>query len=417
MHARRVKGSFSSCCCILLAICVMLDRRPRWMHSPDEGMSKLPFRKVVQVKKSLHLVSPVSSTEMIYLLLRVGSPVNQQCNVRKWTALHYAVYAHQIRYAKVLLESGASTTLKDQAGRTPTELSRQCKCSKQMQRLLELQEKRQILSEEKWIPLALPPFAIATTCFLATVNLPHARRCKPIIALILIISLIFLVWSKTQMAGSGGVARQFFPLIARSYCFWNALALLVLCLSQMQTAGYLAVLLLTLLYLIGILTSVRMIRSAPGYVTSTDEDFKKLLDELGNLPFESCDQPPYEYRNFQRSVCFKCGLRTLEATHCKICDRCVSHFVKHSSWLHKCVGKRNHQNYLYSTAVHAMFHMCVALIIAFRLRGSAKPYSSLIRIALFDSLLMSCVFTNLTIRHCYQTDMTMSRFCMRPSSR
>ena len=69
-----------------------------------------------------------------------------------------------------------------------------------------------------------------------------------------------------------------------------------------------------------------------------------------------------------QSMCYHCNIqRPMSKTtkHCKICNKCVSHFDHHCMWLDTCVGARNYASFfllVLSASVFTGLHFCVTVV-------------------------------------------------------
>ncbi|ETE67785.1 Palmitoyltransferase ZDHHC13 [Ophiophagus hannah] len=73
-------------------------------------------------------------------------------------------------------------------------------------------------------------------------------------------------------------------------------------------------------------------RTDPGFITSTEEEIKKNIINLGE---SGC----LDFRTFCTSCLIKKPLRSI---HCHTCNSCVARYDQHCIWIGRCIGVGNH---------------------------------------------------------------------------
>ena len=98
--------------------------------------------------------------------------------------------------------------------------------------------------------------------------------------------------------------------------------------------GYINSIINLCLFVINLLVYVLLILKDPGYKIN-----EILIKESnGNYPLKSKVLENVDVRNY----CPKCFMqKTINLTHCYICDKCVIGYQHHCFWINKCIGKNN----------------------------------------------------------------------------
>uniref|UniRef100_A0A8C6VNW4 Palmitoyltransferase n=1 Tax=Naja naja TaxID=35670 RepID=A0A8C6VNW4_NAJNA len=216
----------------------------------------------------------VIGREPTNFLVKFNPSVNAVDNIEKNTALHWAVIAGNVNAIDVLLDAGSSLDIKNVKGQRPLDLALQTK-----NRII-----IQILNEEEKIRIR------RTSVFLRFLERNEY--------LLLFGSSLLLIWTVGYVA----------TLNSDSWLLKGTLLMFVL-----VTLSFFA-------------------RTDPGFITSTEEEIKKNIINLGE---SGC----LDFRTFCTSCLIKKPLRSM---HCHTCNSCVARYDQHCIWIGRCIGVGNH---------------------------------------------------------------------------
>ncbi|KAM3854069.1 palmitoyltransferase ZDHHC13 isoform 3-T3 [Vipera latastei] len=216
----------------------------------------------------------VIGREPTNFLVKFNPIVNAVDNIEKNTALHWAVIAGNINAVDVLLEAGSSLDIKNAKGQRPLDLALQTK-----NRII-----IHILDEEEKIRIR------RTSMFL--------RFLEKNEFLLLFGSSLLLIWTIGYVAS----------LNSDSWLLKGSLLIFIL-----VTLSFFA-------------------RTDPGFITSTEEEIKKNIINLG-------ESGSLDFRTFCTSCLIKKPLRSM---HCHTCNSCVARYDQHCIWIGRCIGVGNH---------------------------------------------------------------------------
>ncbi|CAG8524922.1 4836_t:CDS:10 [Scutellospora calospora] len=243
------------------------------------------------------------------LLLRLGASV-KKTDAAQFTPLHWAMIKGHQTCIRKLIEAGAEIDLKEENGKTPSDIAREMKSDRIWEKALnesgikgDGKRKEYMFGKRttKTIIFFLP-FFLLFTVFNTLVYYPWYIG-LPIIILefmacyVLIVK--FLIRAQTPEAL---VQTPYITSLFQASAFWAALI-------------------------------------DPGFIQTLPlhhEKQKQLIVDLANKGMLD-----------SRHLCITCLIKKpLRSKHCKICNRCVARFDHHCPWIHNCIGVRNHRSFM-----------------------------------------------------------------------
>ncbi|NWH66804.1 ZDH13 Palmitoyltransferase, partial [Geococcyx californianus] len=266
-------------------------------------------------------------------LLKFNPSLNAVDNVQKNTALHWAIASGNASAVDLLLEAGASLTIKNGKGETPLDLAYQSLnrlvvyMVKEEERMRSRRNNRLLKIVEKYELFLLLASSLAWMWAIGYVmNLSSdSWLLKGGLLLFLLFGMALFV-------------RQFVGLKNLRYLPTAFLLSSVFWMSVTWFFWFLPNILFTVMFsVVGLLYYFyKSWRTDPGSIKTSEKESKEnivALAEAGCLDF--------------RTFCTSCLVRKpLRSVHCLACDSCVARYDQHSLWTGRCIGVGNHHYYL-----------------------------------------------------------------------
>ncbi|NWX97529.1 ZDH13 Palmitoyltransferase, partial [Nothoprocta ornata] len=266
-------------------------------------------------------------------LLKFNPSLNAVDNVRKNTALHWAVTSGNISAVDLLLEAGASMDIRNGKGETPLDLAREAQNhfivymlteeertrSRKNSRLLRIIEKYEIL-----LLLASSLMLMWLIGYVMDLSSDSWLLKGSLLFLILFGMTLFV----RRFVGLRNL-RYLPTAFLLSSVFWMSVTWFVWFLPDILYAWGMGI--GGLLYYF-----YKTWRTDPGYIKISEEDKKEnivALAEAGCLD--------------SRAFCTSCLVKKpLRSIHCLACDSCIARYDQHSLWFGQCIGVGNHRYYV-----------------------------------------------------------------------
>ena len=222
------------------------------------------------------------------------------------TALHLSINNRSIRIVMRLLQSGASSDIKDKNKRTPLELAHEKK-QKEIEEIIKNNQSIQFFNIKAPVKqIKKSPKNIICVFFFQ------------ILATLLLFFLIIPFSFNTEINGIYNNINNTDINNNIKYYYYNSLFI----------AYVVFLILFFILYIILLLIE-------PGTIKS--ESFESLEQKLN---FGDANSDLLKY-------CYKCYTRkNINIKHCIICDRCYNGFDHHCYWINKCVAKKNYKLFM-----------------------------------------------------------------------
>ncbi|KAM3854067.1 palmitoyltransferase ZDHHC13 isoform 1-T1 [Vipera latastei] len=276
----------------------------------------------------------VIGREPTNFLVKFNPIVNAVDNIEKNTALHWAVIAGNINAVDVLLEAGSSLDIKNAKGQRPLDLALQTK-NRIIIHILDEEEKIRIrrtsmflrfLEKNEFLLLfGSSLLLIWTIGYVASLN-SDSWLLKGSLLIFILVTLSFFA---RFFIGFNTI--KYFPVaFLISSIFWILWTCFICFLPNFpDTASHLP-------FFFGMVGLIyyfyKTFRTDPGFITSTEEEIKKNIINLG-------ESGSLDFRTFCTSCLIKKPLRSM---HCHTCNSCVARYDQHCIWIGRCIGVGNH---------------------------------------------------------------------------
>ncbi|KAJ3351031.1 Palmitoyltransferase zdhhc17 [Kappamyces sp. JEL0680] len=285
-----------------------------------------------------------NSVEGMQELIRCGA-VLDLVDSTGYTALHWATISQHYEFVKVLIKSGASTTIKDPAGKLPQDWAKERETEHIFISMLKESKygedrigRNPLSKSQTNFALSAIPYFVLPICFLTL------TKFAVYIAVPLLVLVLFLV-QKYLIVGflfaQDGSQLQASPL-TNAICHATLFYVFVTWYRIFPDTSYLFW--QHFVFLVAFVTCVYNLYACttkdPGYLNKSSD--KKALT-IASL----ADSGKLTVRDY----CTTCAIRRpVRSKHCRVCDRCVAKFDHHCPWTNNCIGVQNHREFILFSA-------------------------------------------------------------------
>ncbi|XP_007430547.1 palmitoyltransferase ZDHHC13 [Python bivittatus] len=280
----------------------------------------------------------VIGREPTSFLLKFNPSVNAVDHIEKNTALHWAVIAGNINAVDVLIEAGSSLDVKNVKGEKPLDLAHQTK-NRTIIHILREEEKVRIRRTSRFLRilekneflllLGSSMLLIWATGYVADLN-SDSWLLKGSLLFFILVTLSFFA---RLFIGFNKI--KYFPVAFMiSSIFWISWTCFIYFLPNFSDPVSQLPFFLSMVGLIYYF--YKTVRTDPGFITSTEEETKKNIINLG-------ESGSLDFRTFCTSCLVKKPLRSM---HCHTCSSCVARYDQHCIWIGRCIGVGNHAYFI-----------------------------------------------------------------------